>query len=60
MGADESAQVNADQTASLIALVSGEHRGAFNSWFRNAIFQALLLPFGGAGAVALLEFMLVA
>jgi hypothetical protein len=46
-----------DQIKSLMDVVESERRGAFNGWFKHPIIQAMLLPFGGAGAVALLDFV---
>ena len=50
--------ISTHQVDALVTLVKSEERGAFNRWFKNPVVQALLLPFGGAGAIALLEFML--
>jgi hypothetical protein len=57
-GLEVSGGISTAQVDSLIALVKSEERGAFNRWFKNPVVQALLLPFGGAGAIALLEFVL--
>ena len=44
-------------TKDIIEEVKNEHRGAFASFAQQPIVQAVLIPFGGAGSVALLDFL---
>ena len=41
----------------LIREVEGLQRGAFGHWSRNPLIRALMLPFGGLGAMALLDLL---
>ncbi len=55
--AEERRRVRVDQIRLLIEEVKGLQRGAFAPWSRHPIVKAVLLPFGGLGAVLLLDMM---
>ena len=47
------------QTDSVVDYVLGVSRGAFVPWLRHPIVQAMLLPFTGFGAIAILDAFLL-
>jgi hypothetical protein len=43
------------QIENVMDYISGLKRGAFVPWFRHPMVQAILVPFGGLGTLAILE-----
>ena len=54
---EERRSIRVDQIRLLIEEVQRLQRGAFAPWSRHPIVKAVLLPFGGLGAVLLLDVM---
>lgn len=54
---DQEAPGRTEQLRMLLEEIEGLRRGAFAPWSKHPIVKALLLPFGGIGAVVLLDLL---
>ena len=54
---DQEQSGRSEQLRMLIEEIEGLRRGAFAPWSRHPLVKALLLPFGGIGAVVLLDLL---
>jgi len=52
---EEQRSIRVDQLRLMIEEIKGLQRGAFAPWSRHPIVKAVLLPFGGLGAVLMLD-----
>ncbi|QDU66114.1 hypothetical protein [Engelhardtia mirabilis] len=55
--ADPDAGENPKQLALALEQIRSLREGAFAPWFQNPVIRAVLMPFGGAGALALVDLM---